>query len=604
MELSDSPIVVPANRMGSTPAVSVIIPAYRVTAYIGDTLDSVLAQTFHDYEIIVVNDGCPDTQELEAALEKYRRRIVYIKQENRGLSAARNTGIRAARAPLIAFLDADDLYRPNYLEVQLAKMRDDPTLDVLYCEGEIFGEGPEVGHTLMELWPSRGEVTFLSLVKQDCTVTVAAVVKREAIAHAGYFDEALRSAEDFDLWLRIARAGGRIAYHRAVLFQYRKRQGSLSSDPAWMWQSALRVLRKHEGDRTLSEEETAALTQSIAKFEARAGFSRGKQALLAGDVIAGAKELEAANRVLRNWKVSLILSLLRISPGAAIAVTREWGRLLKRSADMRLLRRIQDVLLLWSRVGLPATLRIKLTHLRRRFGLRLPGRLELRPAGCRYKLSVRSHSSDYLVFHQVFVSRQYAALADLPSPQWIIDCGANVGYTSIYFLNRFPQARVIAVEPSPENFELCRNNLAPYGSRAQPLRAGVWSRSTGLVLLPGASGENREWAAQVREAYNGERPDIEAMDLPALLRLAGGAPIDLLKIDIEGGEWELFRTGTETWLPRVRNIVIEIHGPRCREVFFQALQPYRFDLTEVGELTICRNLTPSLPPAETDQNTR
>lgn len=321
----------PANRKESTPAISVVIPAYRVTPYIGDALDSVFAQTFQDFEIIVVNDGCPDTKGLEAALDKYRSRIIYIKHENRGLSGARNSGIRAASAPLIALLDADDLYRPNYLEVQLAKMREDPTLDMLYCEGEIFGEGPEVGHTVMELWPSQGEVTFLSLVKQDCTVTLASVLKREIIIRAGYFDENLRSAEDFDLWLRIARAGGRIGYHRTLLFQYRKRQGSLSSDPVWMWQSALKVLRKYEGDKTLSEEEAAALAQSIAMFEARARFFRGKRTLLSGDVEAAVKDLEAANQVLRNRKVSLILSLLRVSPGVAIAVTRQWDRLLKRS---------------------------------------------------------------------------------------------------------------------------------------------------------------------------------------------------------------------------------------------------------------------------------
>src|SRR5208283_4207726 len=99
------------------PQVSVIMPAYRVSAYIKDAVDSVLAQTFQDFELIVVNDGCPDTEALERVLGPYRSRIVYLKLEkNVGLASARNAGIQASHSPYIALLDADDIYEPNYLE--------------------------------------------------------------------------------------------------------------------------------------------------------------------------------------------------------------------------------------------------------------------------------------------------------------------------------------------------------------------------------------------------------------------------------------------------------------------------------------------------------
>src|SRR6266702_399564 len=106
------------------PAVSVIIPAYNVARYIGETLESVLAQTFTDYEVIVVNDGSPDTEEFERAIEPYLSRIRYLKQENRGASVARNTGLQAAGGEFIAFLDADDLWLPNYLEAQMKFIRE------------------------------------------------------------------------------------------------------------------------------------------------------------------------------------------------------------------------------------------------------------------------------------------------------------------------------------------------------------------------------------------------------------------------------------------------------------------------------------------------
>src|SRR5712671_2294711 len=89
----------------AAPAVSVIIPAYNSAAYIAETLESVFAQTLADFEVIVINDGSPDTDQLEKVLEHYRERIVYLKQENRGPSAARNIGIRSSRGEFLAFLD-------------------------------------------------------------------------------------------------------------------------------------------------------------------------------------------------------------------------------------------------------------------------------------------------------------------------------------------------------------------------------------------------------------------------------------------------------------------------------------------------------------------
>src|ERR1700751_5423190 len=108
------------------PAVTVVIPAFKVTQYITQALDSCLNQTFQDFEIVVVNDGCPDTAALERVLEPYRQRIRYIKQTNKGLAGACNTAIRAARAPLILHLDADDWLDPECLESQVAFMRDHP----------------------------------------------------------------------------------------------------------------------------------------------------------------------------------------------------------------------------------------------------------------------------------------------------------------------------------------------------------------------------------------------------------------------------------------------------------------------------------------------
>src|SRR5882724_4897435 len=118
----------------ASPRISVIIPAYKTAHLIAGCLDSVMAQTFQDFEAIVVNDGSPDTPELEKVLQPYMDRIVYIKQENKRCAGARNTAIRQARGEYLAFLDSDDTWYPDHLASQMKQFADDPSLDLVYCD--------------------------------------------------------------------------------------------------------------------------------------------------------------------------------------------------------------------------------------------------------------------------------------------------------------------------------------------------------------------------------------------------------------------------------------------------------------------------------------
>jgi glycosyltransferase involved in cell wall biosynthesis len=122
------------------PLVSIVIPAYKVAPFIKETLDSVFAQTFTDFEAIVINDGSPDTDELERALEPYRARIVYLGQEkNQGAGAARNLGLRVARGHFVAFLDGDDTYFPAFLSEQLELIRGHGGYELVYADATNFG---------------------------------------------------------------------------------------------------------------------------------------------------------------------------------------------------------------------------------------------------------------------------------------------------------------------------------------------------------------------------------------------------------------------------------------------------------------------------------
>ena len=305
------------------PLVSVIIPAYQVAQYIAATLDSVLAQTFKDYEIIVVNDGSPDTGELEKVLAPYRRRIAYLRQENQGVSEARNTGIRAARGKYIALLDADDVWDPEHLTAQLAVLKADPSLDMVYADARIFGDAPEAGRTVMELCPSAGEVTFERLVTRQCTVHLCvSVCRRETLLRAGLFDPALPRAEDIDLWLRIAGQGGRIAYQRRVLGHYRRRAGSQSADPVACLETLLAVLAKAGRGpfRTAAQREVLERQRVVVRTSVE--LQKGKRAFLTGDAAAAASHLARANAQHKSLKLAAVLMLLRVAPGFLRALYR------------------------------------------------------------------------------------------------------------------------------------------------------------------------------------------------------------------------------------------------------------------------------------------
>jgi glycosyltransferase involved in cell wall biosynthesis len=300
------------------PKVSVVMPAYNAAPYIRETLESVFAQTFTDYEVIVVNDGSPDTKELEGALAPYLNRIRYRKQENLGAGAARNEGLRAARGEFVAFLDADDLWLPNYLHEQV-KFIHEQACDLVCADAMHFGDSPLAGRTFMQAFmetaPPTGEVTFLSLVSaEQSLVTSGVLARREPIIEAGLFDEGLRNSQDFDLWLRLTRQGSRLAYQRKTLLRYRYHENSLSGDEINRNTRQLCVLDKIETSFSLKPEEREVVFEAIARRRAILEYELGKLYVDQGDLKRARESFAKANALHRNWKTQVALLLSRIAP--------------------------------------------------------------------------------------------------------------------------------------------------------------------------------------------------------------------------------------------------------------------------------------------------
>jgi glycosyltransferase involved in cell wall biosynthesis len=299
-----------------TPRVSVIIPAYKVAPFISETLDSVFAQTFTDFEAIVINGDSPDTQELEEALENYRGKIVYLKQPNRGAGAARNAGLRVARGEYVAFLDGDDVWGPDFLSEQLKLIQSDGGYDLAYADAINFGEQGYNGATNMAYNPSHGEVTFLKLLCGECNIVTSTVLaRREPIMRVGCFDERFENSQDFDLWLRLAKdANARITYQRKVLARRRIHRGSLASYPLRSFAGELAVLNSMQGRSTLTAAEREALENTLRKRQATVEILKGKEKLIVGDFKKAAESFAEANRYWPSRKLEMVLFCLRVAP--------------------------------------------------------------------------------------------------------------------------------------------------------------------------------------------------------------------------------------------------------------------------------------------------
>ncbi len=214
------------------------------------------------------------------------------------------------------------------------------------------------------------------------------------------------------------------------------------------------------------------------------------------------------------------------------------------------------------------------------------GEFRLHSRFARFPLVCRAGSSDLDVFSHIYVLREYADLKYSESAELIIDCGANAGFSTTYFLNQFPQSHVIAVEPDPANFEMLKRNVAPYGNRCTTLQAGVWSRAAGLCIMDAPFGDGREWARGVREAKPTEKPDISAVEIGELLEHSPHSRISILKIDIEGSELEVFSASNRAWLDKVDCIFIELHGEDCERAYLEAVTTAGFQSKPCGGLTL------------------
>jgi glycosyltransferase involved in cell wall biosynthesis len=255
--------------------VSVVIPAYNIAEYIARAIESVLAQTRKPEEIVVVDDGSTDgTAEV---IKKYLPHVKYVYQENRGLAGARNTGIRNSTCDFVAFLDGDDEWLPRFLELQMCLLERNPLLAWSVMNYRTYLHSENRGTAFIEPGKARAMLggrdffesyfdAFLRGAGGNCD---AIVIRRNVFEAAGYFDEHLRFAEDWDMWLRIAYRYPAVGYvpEEGAIY-YLDRPGSLMHDTAnpEKIRTNCGIMDKH-----------IALSQALGKYD---DFSRCAQFML------------------------------------------------------------------------------------------------------------------------------------------------------------------------------------------------------------------------------------------------------------------------------------------------------------------------------------
>jgi len=200
---------------------------------------------------------------------------------------------------------------------------------------------------------------------------------------------------------------------------------------------------------------------------------------------------------------------------------------------------------------------------------------------------MRSNAYDFATFEEVILRETYNVQMDF-TPRYIIDGGGNIGLTAAYFATRFPESSIITLEPDRENFSLLQKNNS-LDKNITAVNSGIWWRSADLVVKDTGKGNNGFVVEEVEKTTTGSVPALSVEDI---MLQQGWKHIDLLKLDVEGSEKEIFSSGYQNWLPKTRVLIVEVHDRMkkgCSRSLLNAVNSFNFSLEIAGENLVFRN---------------
>jgi FkbM family methyltransferase len=204
--------------------------------------------------------------------------------------------------------------------------------------------------------------------------------------------------------------------------------------------------------------------------------------------------------------------------------------------------------------------------------------------GIAFPLFLRPGTSDFTLFRNIFVKGEYDI--NLPfTPETIIDGGGNIGFAAILFANRYPNAKIVTVEPEDSNFTVLQKNISPY-KNITALKGGIWRNSSFLNIINPNSGK---WAFRIEESDKANEKSIKGFSINDIIKQAQWRNADLVKLDIEGSEKEVFEGDPDSWLRSAKGLIIELHDwlkPNCSTAVYNVVNRYKFRKSECGENVI------------------
>lgn len=206
-----------------------------------------------------------------------------------------------------------------------------------------------------------------------------------------------------------------------------------------------------------------------------------------------------------------------------------------------------------------------------------------------FPVYLRAGTSDLDVYSEIFVQDIYKFKLNF-EPEFIVDCGGNIGLASVYFKNRYLKSQIVSIEPENSNFNLMDRNLSFYFPSVRCLKGAVWNKATSLGLSNGPDG--KKWGYVVSETLKCTIQTTKSYTINEIMRQYNKEYIDILKIDIEGAEKELFENNYSTWMSKTKVLLIELHDrikEGCSKSFFAAISNFNYSVSMKGNILICKN---------------
>jgi FkbM family methyltransferase len=562
--------------------VSVIMPVWNSDLYLDEAVESVLNQTFDDFELIALDDGSTDRSlEILHNFSKQDPRVKVISFEHQGYSPLLNLGLSIAKGEYIARMDSDDVCLPARFEKQVLFLDNHSEYVAVGSQAiKIDPESDPIGYTDFPL--THDAIDMSQIDGRGKIMHPASMIRQSALSKIDGYRPEFEPGEDFDLFLRLAEVG-KLANLPDSLLKYRMHTKNVTVDKKErhqrVKQQALaeayarrnldlsKLVKIQTNDSPLQESDFRFFWMEMALSSKFYGSAR-KNAWLGfqskplakhsikllilgfGGIMTSyfRKIYHTGFPILKERPVALFFGLIgRFLDYAKAAIDRIKRLIPKEMYTLALL----SSYLQWTggRISCPERGIFKIyTKILDR----------------EVNFSLRSRSSDIMTFAEVIMSGEYLPVIELIQQQerefspLIIDAGSNIGLSTIFFKSYFPQARVICIEPDTDNVVMLQKNLNENNlSNCDVIQAGLWYKDCQLAISHDFR-DGEAWSLRVIEQEEG---NVSAIGISSLLESCSGERIGLLKIDIEGSEFELFRK-LEVMIPLLNAsdfIVAEIH---------------------------------------------